>query len=66
MDGSARTAVLVRLAVGGRQVRDAELGLAPLEDLRHLRGARVVRARVDDHLEVSERAGAVSEARRSD
>ena len=38
------------LAVGRMQLRDAELGLAPLEHLRHLLRARVVRAHVHDHL----------------
>eukprot|EP00964_Phaeocystis_antarctica_P017584 scaffold9724_cov37-Phaeocystis_antarctica.AAC.2 len=38
------------LAMGRRQLRDAELGLAPLQHLRHPLRARVVRAHVNDHL----------------
>ena len=38
------------LAIGRRQLRDAELGLAPLEHLRHPVRARVVRAHVNNHL----------------
>ena len=42
--------VFLFLAIGRRQLRDAELGLAPLEHLRRLLRARVVRAHVNDHL----------------
>ena len=42
--------VFLLLAKDRSQLRDAELGLAPLEHLRHPLGARVVRADVNDHL----------------
>ena len=48
---AAEEGLLLRfLAIGRMQLRDAELGLAPLEHLRRLDRARVVRAHVNGHL----------------
>ena len=47
----AEESLLLRLlAISRMQLRDPELGLAPLEHLRRLDRARVVRAHVNGHL----------------